>query len=816
MEVAPVDSSDKSKVVEIDLLGLLRQRWPLILTGTLAGLFLAAFYYATAERMYESEVEILVGQRSSEVTNNGTLNGANASGDSIQEDQLATHMRLFISRRRLADAIKRANLDQLDSFRAAARRGTSGIDHILEYIEVLRGGDGSSRDAMVLRASYRDPNPEHAALVLSAIYESYRDYAESRGQNSTEQAVELMEAARNSHEQELAEADQQYRDFVQSVPVLIDGEGIKDVHQERLTKLQEEMNSVSTSLAESQSRLEVIEAYLASRNPDELAKIDHLSLLSQKEVERLKFFLDMTRGEVQSEAFQADQPLRQEAAKVQYNRLLQLIQKERSMSDSFGPGHPLVEAVRSEIEVTQAFIQRNAPARNGTASKKLDPAEMLETYISLLSNDIAEMEKRRRFLQLESELEMKLAKQVENAYLQGTSLRAKLERAQARYDEVIRRLQELRLSRSYAGFSTDLLASPEVPVEAAWPKLPIVGIVGLSLGLLLGLGMAVGAELMDSTFADVGDLERTVQAPAIAHVPRFDPRTLRKQMQSNSQVQPSLVTFHAPRSAESEIYRVARTALMISNRTADVRTMMMTSPQPGDGKSTTISNLAISFARAGKKVLLIDADMRRPVISGLFGVDSEPGLADILMGTHAASETIQESEVPNLDLVSNGTSTSAPAELLESPRFGTLLAELSKQYDLVLIDAPPLLAVADPAIIAPLVDAVVLTVRVSRNGRRPVEHAAKILDDLQVRVSAVVVNGVDQEAKTYGYGSYSRDGYGYVGHYHQTYSASAAPESRQADDVPQVEPAQHVPHVARRPIVPARTEAPATPPSHTV
>lgn len=773
MEPGTIDLAEKSPVLEIDLLAMLRQRWLLILAGIFAGVFLAALYHVTAERKYESHVEILVGQRSSEVTNNGTLNGANASGDNIQEDQLATHIRLLVSRRRLAGAIKKGSLGDLDSFKQAAQSGQSGIDHILDHIEVLRGGDGSSRDAMVLRASFQDSSPEDAATVLSAIYESYRDYAESHGQNSTKQAVELMEEARQLHEKELGVADQEYREFVQSVPVLIDGDGVKDVHQDRLANLEKELNIVSTSLAESRSRLEVIQTYMVGRNEGDKgnANIDHLSLLSQKEVERLKLFLDMTRGEVQSEAFQADQPMREEAAKAQYNRLLDLIQKERSLGDTFGPGHPLVESVRSEIEITQRFIKQNSPQQSSVASKKLDPAEMLATYTSLLANDISEMEKRREILMSESEKEMTLAKEVENAYLMGSALRSKLHRAQARYDEVILRLQELRLSRSYAGFSTDLLANPEVPNNAAWPKLPIVGAVGLFLGMLLGLGLAIGSELMDSTFGNVSDLEQAVNAPAIAHVPRFDPKTLAKQMRRDSLVQPSVVTFHAPRSAESEIYRVARTALMISNRKEAVNTMMMTSPQPGDGKSTTISNLAVSFARAGKSVLLIDADMRRPVIDGLFAIDGDPGLSDVLTGSIPAKESIQDSSVPNLSLIANGSPTPSPSELLESPRFAMLLAELSHQYDLILIDAPPLLAVTDPSIIAPLVDAVVLTVRVSKNGRRPVEQASKLLHHIGITPVGVVVNGVDQDAKSYGYGNYTRDDYGYVGHYHDRYSA---------------------------------------------
>ncbi len=772
MESVATDHAGKASVIEINLLGMVRRRWPHLVFGVSVGLALAAFYYFSTQKMYESSIEILVGQRSSEVTNSGTISGSNASGDNIQEDQLATHLRLFVGRRMLAVAIKQGNLNELASFRAAAENGKSGIDHILESIEVNRGGEGSARDAMVLRASYRDANPDDAAIVLSAIYESYRDYVESHGQNSTKQAVELIEQARETHEEELTTADRDYREFVNSVPVLIEGTTAQDVHKDRLDNLEVELNHVTTSLAESRSRLEVIASYLENRESKEINNMDHLALLSQKEVERLKLFLDVTRGETQSEAFQAEQPIRQEVAKAQYNRLLDLIQKERALSDAFGAGHPLVEAVRQETEITRQFISSNQPAEATVQSKKFNPAEMLSTYTSLLSNDIAELEKRRDILLADSENEMRLAKGVEADFMKGSSLRAKLSRAQSRYDEVILRLQELKLARSYAGFSTDLLASPEPAKSAAWPKLPIITAIGLFFGGALGLLLAVSSELMDSTFSDVADLERTVGAPAIAHVPRFNNRKMRKLMQDDSRIQPSLVTFHAPRSAESEVYRVARTALMVTNRKDDVRTVMMTSPQPGDGKSTTISNLAISFARAGKKVLLIDADMRRPVIAGLFAISDEPGLSDVLRGAISAREAIKPSEVPNLGLMPNGSPTSDPAELLESSRFAMMLTEMAVHYDLVLIDAPPLLAVADPAIIAPIVDSVVLTVRVSKNGRRPVEQAAKILHDLDIQPTAVIVNGVDQDAKSYGYGNYQRDKYGYVGHYHNQYAAT--------------------------------------------
>ena len=770
--------------LQANLLATLRKRWEYVVFGIFVGLSLAALYFYTAIPMYQSDIEILVGQRSSELTNSGTISGANASGDSIQEDQLATHMRLLTGRTLLAESVKTNNLKELKSFQQSAAKGIGPIDHILNNIVVKRGGDGTARDAMVLRASFRDPNAEDAATILTAVFESYRKYVESHGEDSSKEAVKLIEEARETHEIELAAADQEYRSFQQSVRALLDGDKVQDVHKERMSKLETELNMVRNTLAEQQSRLEVIESFYAKNKEGDQNELNFLALLSQKEVERLKLFLDMTRGETQSEAFQAEQPIRAEAARVNYNRLLELIQKQEALSDAFGGSHPLVDAAKKEIEITRKFMETNAPLAAELSVRKLDPSEMLKTYTLLLRNDIAELEKRKTILLTDSETEHVAAKQVENDFMKGSALRAKLNRAQARYDQVILRLQELNLSSSYAGFSTDLLASPETAHKPSSPKLSIVGAIGLLLGLGLGIAMAIAADMLDATFNSAEDIENAVGATVIAHVPRFAIKSLKKAAQPSSKIASAIVAFHWPRSAEAEIYRVARTSLLISNRKEAVRSMMMTSPQPGDGKSTTIANLAVSFARTGKRVLLVDADLRRPMIAKLFSMANAPGLSDVLLNELPLSSCIQASELPNLDIMPHGRSTSEPAELLESVSMAKMLTEASKNYDLILVDAPPLLAVADPAIIAPLVDSVILTMRVNKNGRRPVEHAVKILSDISILPSAVIVNGVERSAKkSYGYGRNSSDQYGYVGKYHSTYSAQPPSTVKTGSDV---------------------------------
>lgn len=773
------DSKDYTKqfsAFDIDLFGMARRRWPLIVLGLFLGISLSIAYQLSTTPIFESDIEILVGQRTSELATSGTATSAHASGDSIQEDQLATHMRLFASRRIIENAVDSQSLAALDSFQHAKAAGISPVDHIIRNLKVGRGGEGSAKDAMVLMASYSDPTPADAAKVLNAVYDSYKQYVESHARNTSDEAVELIIEAQAKHEQELANADRDYRSFVASVPILLEGDQASDIHKERLSKLEAELTEVRSNLEESQSRLDMITEFLATKEDHEIDQIDQLALLSEKEVSRLKLFLDMTRGEAQSEAFQADQPVRQEMAKAQYNRLLDLLQTERTLAETYGPGHPVVEATRSQINVIESFISSNKPLSEIENNKKLTPAEMLKTYTRLLSNDVIELKRRETVILSRSKQEMQMAKNVEGDFLRGSALRSKLERAQQRYDEVSERLQEINLAGSYAGFSTDILGAPEIEDRAAWPRLPIVALFGLVFGSVLGMTFAIGAEALDSTFSDTADLEQSIGAPVICHVPRFDARALESKIKLDSTVTESVPTFHAPQSSEAEIYRIARTGLMLKHRRGHSQVTMVTSPHPGDGKSTTISNLAVSFAQTGKRVLLIDSDMRRPTIAKVFGVQATPGLADRLRGERPLIDCVQTTDVANLSIMSHGSTTSEPAELLESVEFTTMLQECRNAFDMILIDAPPLLAVADPAIVAPLVDSVLLTVQVRKNGRRSVERAAQILQEMEITPVGLIVNGSENRmgSNAYGYSAgYKNNEYGYASYYREYQSEPA-------------------------------------------
>ena len=210
-------------------------------------------------------------------------------------------------------------------------------------------------------------------------------------------------------------------------------------------------------------------------------------------------------------------------------------------------------------------------------------------------------------------------------------------------------------------------------------------------------------------------------------------------------------------SREAESFRGLRTALYFSTQGEGHKVVQVTSPDPGDGKTTLVANLGVSIAQSGKRILLIDADCRRPRQHRIFNVDASVGLVSVLKGEAELSDAVQETEVVGLSVLPSGPHQHNPAELLTSPEFQDLVELLREQYDFVLLDTPPILVVTDPSVVAPRVDGVLITIRVRKNGRPSAMRAADALNTLGAKILGVVVNGVGGRP---GYGQYGHDHYG--------------------------------------------------------
>ncbi|MCC9642727.1 polysaccharide biosynthesis tyrosine autokinase [Rhodopirellula sp. JC740] len=759
--------------IDLDLLGIVRRRYHLIALGIFVGATLATIYFVNQVPIYESKLAVLVGQRSGELASTGTGNSAESMA-SMQEEVLATHMELFASPKIIEVAIQEAGLN-------------IGVGDLAGNLTVSKGGDGLAKSASVLKATYQNPDPDVAATTLQAVFDSYQSYIEDQTSSVGNEAAELIAKAQVQNEKSLREADQAYREFVASVPALISsrengGDSLEDVHRLRLNNIEQQLDGIRESLSHARSRRVVIRDFVKDRAPESLTDVHVMSLLDSEEIARVNAFLaisanrdDQTNDELLSRA------VMQESTRTEYQQLLTLSSKERLMAAEFGENHPSVRALRTELENMRRFVEETRAARPEEEKRvEAKPAEILASYYRVLQSDITELVKREEQLLELSEKESKLAKEVETTFLLGNSLKANLERAQARYDEVFQRLHEINLTNDYSGFATDLIVMPLPASVPVWPSKTKIAALGILAGGMLGLALALLAEMTDRTFHDPAEVERVVGATILAHVPRLKESSLKKKVAEGSVMSPMLVTHHLPRGTESETFRVLRTSLLFAAKSQSKKVFLITSPSPSDGKSTTIANLAISVAQTGKRVLLIDADMRRPTVAANFGVQRSPGLSDALghsgaIDSSVADQCIQSCEQENLYLCSSGSRTSEPSELLESSQWVAFLELARERYDIVLIDTPPLLAVADPSIVADEVDGVFLTVRIEKNNRTLVERATEVLTDKGIAIDGIIVNSRDSRSNHYAYSSYDYYGkkqYGYVASYRRYYEAN--------------------------------------------
>lgn len=220
-----------------------------------------------------------------------------------------------------------------------------------------------------------------------------------------------------------------------------------------------------------------------------------------------------------------------------------------------------------------------------------------------------------------------------------------------------------------------------------------------------------------------------------------------------------VITHQAPMAMPSEAFRVLRTNLQFMSLDKPLKTIMVTSATPGEGKTTTAANLAVAFAQTGASVCLIDADLRRPMVAKTFGVDNWSGLTSALIGQTDLDVALKQCAVPGLTLLPSGPVPPNPAELVGSNKMSKLLADLSERFEMVIIDTPPVLAVTDAAVLAPKADGVVMVVRSGKVDYRLVNRAKDALLAVKANLLGVVLDGVEAErGEGYYYYYQSADG----------------------------------------------------------
>jgi polysaccharide biosynthesis transport protein len=281
----------------------------------------------------------------------------------------------------------------------------------------------------------------------------------------------------------------------------------------------------------------------------------------------------------------------------------------------------------------------------------------------------------------------------------------------------------------------ELAVAPQVPSK---PRKELNIAVGVMVGLAGGLGLAFLFENLDTTLYTAEQIEAATELSTLGQIPT----TTWRQRQ---------ITFLNGNSPQGEAFRRLSTNIFTLDHEAPLQTLLVTSAEPGEGKSTIVANLAFAIAQSGRKIIVVDSDLRLPTLHQIFGLSNEIGLSNVLKQEVTLDEAEQDSKMPGVRVLTSGPLPANPAELLGSSQMTALIKQLGQQYDLVLLDTPSLLAVTDAAMLAPTVDGVVLVVGRAQVQQGAVRAARQQLADVKARPVGVVVNRAEQDGSYYYY-----------------------------------------------------------------
>jgi capsular exopolysaccharide synthesis family protein len=281
------------------------------------------------------------------------------------------------------------------------------------------------------------------------------------------------------------------------------------------------------------------------------------------------------------------------------------------------------------------------------------------------------------------------------------------------------------------------------------------------LGLLIALGIAWVAEYLNDSVRDSDDVQDVSGLSTLGTIVQMKGEGGRSEIYQ-------LATLLYPRSSVAEAYRTLRSNIEFSSVDAPIQTLLVTSAMPGEGKTVTATNLAVVFAQAGRRVLLVDADLRKPGVHVLFKLPNFQGLTTLLRRDEASIETVvQRTEQDNLQVLTTGPLPPNPAELLGSQRMRAILEQLKAGYDLLVLDSPPVQAVADAAILSSFMDGSLFVIDAAKSRRRAVHQARETLDRAGAHVVGAVLNRIPSKARA-----------GHADYYGDVYGGDAGPDRR--------------------------------------
>ena len=616
-------------------------------------------------------------------------------------------------------------------------------DRLLERVQV----SPVSRGAAHISIEATSTAPEEADLIADLYAREYRAYDRTLSSRRARKSREFLESAVDSFAVNLEERESELQSFLKNQQVVAPDQEARQL-LERISTLREQRFDAELKRGQAQTRLRRLQGKLDSIQPGLAAKITDNKAMQyqslQQEVIQLQTELEnyyANNPELRSDPDEKARNLKQKIAnlKEQVSERSKSLTRDAIAGSGIGVGGESGGKLTRVQELSEQVLQNKLELQAAEASVEATD-QALDTYRSRLE-DIPQQQ------------------------IVLNRLQRSLSTSSSVYKDLQEKLYDARIAEQSQLGKVKIIDEALVPKSPVRPKIPTNIALGGMLGLILGVGAAFARSMLDTKVRSPEDLRRHGHS-LLGTVPDMQP-VVESDFEGREHVDiegrkysTRLISLLNPLSPISESYRHLRTNLQFSRPDSEVRVVMVTSAGPGEGKSVTSSNLAVTMAQAGRRTLYLDADLRRSSGHKMFGVSREPGLVDLLFEPYSTVGDRFATDVENLHVLPTGSSVPNPAEVLGSEKMRDLIEQLRGDFDCIVIDTSPVLAVTDPLLVSKHCDAVVMVHSANLTEQPAVERAFEALQRIGTQPSGAVLNRFDPKAaygSNYGYGY----GYGY-------------------------------------------------------